>query len=49
MGAPEGHQKSMLIPQKGKKKIHMGSIRQSLQAQPKIMKKLSEHQIYQSG
>jgi hypothetical protein len=27
----------------------MGSIRQSLQAQPKNIKKLSEHQIYQSG
>jgi hypothetical protein len=27
----------------------MGTTRQSLQAQPKILKKLSEHQIYQSG
>jgi hypothetical protein len=26
----------------------MGSIRQSLQAQPKNIKKLSKHQIYQS-
>jgi hypothetical protein len=30
-------------------KIHMGSIRQSLQAQPKNIKKLSKHQIYQSN
>jgi hypothetical protein len=27
----------------------MGAARRSLQAQPKILKKLSEHQIYQSG
>jgi hypothetical protein len=27
----------------------MGATRRSLQAQPKILKKLSEHQIYQSG
>jgi hypothetical protein len=26
----------------------MGAIRRSLQAQPKILKKLSEHQIYES-
>jgi hypothetical protein len=29
-------------------KIRMLATRQSLQAQPKILKKLSEHQIYQS-
>jgi hypothetical protein len=27
----------------------MGATRRSLQAQPKILKKLSKHQIYQSG
>jgi hypothetical protein len=27
----------------------MGATRRNLQAQPKILKKLSEHQIYQSG
>jgi hypothetical protein len=27
----------------------MRAIRWSLQAQPKILKKISEHQIYQSG
>jgi hypothetical protein len=49
MGTPEGHQKGIFNTPKGKKtKIHMGSIRQSLQAQPKILKKLSEHQIYHS-
>jgi hypothetical protein len=31
-----------------KTKIHMEFIRQSLQAQPKTIKKLSEHQINQS-
>jgi hypothetical protein len=42
---PEGHQKSILNTPKVKKtKIHMGSIRQSLQAQPKNIKKLSKHQ-----
>jgi hypothetical protein len=50
MGTPEGHQKSIFNTSKVKNtKIHIGSIRQSLQAQPKILKKLSEHQIYQSG
>jgi hypothetical protein len=32
-----------------KTKIRMGATRRSLQAQPKILKKISEHQIYQSG
>jgi hypothetical protein len=46
METPEGHQKSIFNTSKVKKtKIHMGSIQQSLQAQPKILKKLSEHQI----
>jgi hypothetical protein len=31
-----------------KTKIHMRSIRQSLQAQPKTIKKLSKHQFNQS-
>jgi hypothetical protein len=49
MRTPEGHQKSIFNASKVKKtKIHMGSIRQSLQAQPKNIKKLLEHQIYQS-
>jgi hypothetical protein len=36
MGTPEGHQKSIFNTPtvKKKTKIHMGSIRQSLQAQP---------------
>jgi hypothetical protein len=47
MGTAERHQKSIFNTSKvNKTKIH---IRQSLQAQPKILKKLSEHQIYQSG
>jgi hypothetical protein len=39
-----GHQKSILFnTSKGKKtKIHMGSIRQSVQAQPKNIKKIIE-------
>jgi hypothetical protein len=47
---PEGHPKSIFITPKVKKKtkIHMESIRQSLQAQPNNIKKLSEHQINQS-
>jgi hypothetical protein len=47
MGTPEGH-KSIFNSSKVKKKIHMGSIRQSLQAQPKILNKFSEDQINQS-
>jgi hypothetical protein len=43
MGTPEDHQKSIFNTPKGKKtKIHMRSIRQSLQAQPKNIKKLSK-------
>jgi hypothetical protein len=39
MGTPEGHQKSIFNIPKGKKtKIHMGSIRQNLQAQRKNIK-----------
>jgi hypothetical protein len=30
-------------------KIRMGATRRNLQAQPKILKKLPEHQIYQSN
>jgi hypothetical protein len=45
---PEGHQKRIFNTPKMKTKIHMGSIRQSLQAQPKTVKKLSKHQINQS-
>jgi hypothetical protein len=42
--------KVCLVLQKCKKaKIRMGAIRRRLQAQPKILNKLSEHQIYQSG
>jgi hypothetical protein len=49
METPQGHQKCIFDTSKVKKtKIHMGSIRQSLQAQPKTIKKLSEHQINQS-
>jgi hypothetical protein len=49
METPEGHQKCIFDTSKVKKtKIHMGSIRQSLQVQPKTIKKLSEHQINQS-
>jgi hypothetical protein len=50
MRTPEGHQKSIFDTPKVKKKtkIHMRSIRQSLQAPPKNIKKLSEHQFYQS-
>jgi hypothetical protein len=50
METPEGHQKSIFNTPKVKKKtkIHMGSIRQSSQAQPKNIKKLSKHQIKQS-
>jgi hypothetical protein len=49
MGTPEGHQKSIFKTPKVKKtKMHMGSIRQSLQAQSKNLKKLTEHQINQS-
>jgi hypothetical protein len=50
IGTPEGHQKSIFNTPKVKKKtkIHMGSIRQSLQAQPKNIKKLSKQQINQS-
>jgi hypothetical protein len=43
-GLLKATKKVYLIPQK----IHMGSIRQSLQAQPKNIKKLSKHQINQS-
>jgi hypothetical protein len=47
MGTPEGHQKSIFNTPKSEKKtkIHMESIRQSLQALPKNIKKLSKHQI----
>jgi hypothetical protein len=46
MGSPEGHQKSKFNTPKVKTtKMHMGSIRQSLQDQPKNIKKLSKHQI----
>jgi hypothetical protein len=49
MGTPEGHQKSIFnTPKVEKTKIHMGYIRQSLQAQPKNIKKSSKHQINQS-
>jgi hypothetical protein len=50
MGTPEVHQKSIFHTQKVKKKtkVHMGSIRQSLQAQPINIKKLSKHQVNQS-
>jgi hypothetical protein len=45
----KGHQKCIFNTSKVKKtKIHMGSIRQSMQAQPKTIKKNSEHQINQS-
>jgi hypothetical protein len=44
-----GSQKKILNTSKVKKtKIHMVSIRQSLQAEPKNIKKLSKHQINQS-
>jgi hypothetical protein len=40
MEAPKRHQKSIFnTPKKKKTKIHMGFIRQSLQAQPKNKKK----------
>jgi hypothetical protein len=46
MGTPEGHQKSIFNTSNVKKtKIRIGSIRQSLQAQPKNIKKLTKHQI----
>jgi hypothetical protein len=49
MGTPESHQNSIFNTSKLKKtKIHMGSIRQKLQAQPNNIKKLSKHQINQS-
>jgi hypothetical protein len=49
MGTPEGHQKSIFNTSKVKKaKIHMGSIRQRLQAEHKNIKKLSKYQINQS-
>jgi hypothetical protein len=49
IGTPEGHQKSIFNTPKVKEtKLHMGSIRQTLQAQPKNIKKLSKHQINQS-
>jgi hypothetical protein len=44
MGTPEGHQKIIFNTPKVKKKILKGSIRQSLQAHPKNIKKLSKHQ-----
>jgi hypothetical protein len=42
MGTTEGHQKSKfnISKKKNKTKKQMGSIRQSLQAQPKILKKI---------
>jgi hypothetical protein len=48
MGTPEGDQKSKFNTSKKDTKIHMGSIRQSLQAQPKNNKKLTKHQINQT-
>jgi hypothetical protein len=47
METPKGHQKRIFNTPKVKKKtkIHMRSIRQSLQAQPTNKKKLSKHQI----
>jgi hypothetical protein len=33
---------------KERQKFRMGATRRNFQAQPKILKKLSEHQIYQS-
>jgi hypothetical protein len=49
MGTSEGHEKSIFnTPKVEKTKIHMRSIRQSLQAQPQNIKKLSKHQIDQS-
>jgi hypothetical protein len=38
----------MYFKSENKAKIRMGATLRSLQAQPKIPKKLSEHQIYQS-
>jgi hypothetical protein len=40
---------SMYFKSEKKAKIRMGGTQRSLQAQPKILKKLSVHQIYQSG
>jgi hypothetical protein len=49
MRTPEGHQKSILNTSKVKKtNIHMGYIRQSMQAQSINIKKLSTQQINQS-
>jgi hypothetical protein len=50
MRTSESNQKSIFntLKVKKKSKLHMGSIRQSLQAQPKNIKKLSKHQINQS-
>jgi hypothetical protein len=43
MGTPEGHQKSIINTSKVKKtKIHMGSIRQSLQNSTQKHKKIKE-------
>jgi hypothetical protein len=43
MGTPEGHQKNIFNTSNVKKtKIHTGSIRQNLQAQPKNIKKINE-------
>jgi hypothetical protein len=49
-GTSQGHQKSIFNTSKVKKKrkMYTGSIRRSLQVQPKILKKLSDHQINQS-
>jgi hypothetical protein len=48
METPEGHQKSIFNTSKVKKQRYIWDpIRQSLQAQPKTIKKLSEHQINQ--
>jgi hypothetical protein len=47
---PEGHQKNIFNISKVKKQRYIiGSIRQSLLAQPKNIKKLSKHQINKSG
>jgi hypothetical protein len=50
MRTPEGHQKSIFNTPKVKRKtkIHMESIRQSLQTQPNNIKKLSKNQNNQS-
>jgi hypothetical protein len=50
MRTPQGHKKVLYSTSEVKKKpkTHMESVRQSLQAQPKILKELSKQQICQS-